>query len=134
MRRANHPDRHDPESQNGPGLRLFRTATLAWAVVLAWLAFRPSIGVEGGLPWDKANHAMAFVVLTALTGRGWPALSRTVLVLMMLAAGVGIELIQGLPQVGRDADVWDVVADAVGIAAGLALLSWLLRRRPGVRG
>jgi VanZ family protein len=103
-------------------------------MVVAWLAFRPSTGAESGLPWDKANHALAFVVLTTLAGRGWPALSRTMLVLIMLAAGVGIELIQGLPQVGRDADVWDVAADAVGIAAGLALLSWLQRRRPGVRG
>lgn len=127
MRRANHSERRGPESANGPGRRLFRTATLVWAMVIAWLAFRPSIGVEGGLPWDKANHALAFLVLTALTGRGWPGLSRTVLVLVMLAAGVGIELIQGLPQVGRDADVWDVVADAAGIAAGLGLLAWLRR-------
>ena len=134
MRRANHPDRPDPESRNGPGLRLFRTATLGWAVVVAWLAFRPSTGLEGGLPWDKANHAVAFIVLTALAGRGWPRLSRSVLILIMLAAGVGIELVQGLPQIGRDADVWDVVADAVGIAAGLALLGWMGRQRAPFRG
>lgn len=133
MRRANHPDRPDPEPANGPGLRLFRTATLVWAVVIAWLAFRPSTGLEGGLPWDKANHAVAFVVLTALTGRGWPVLSRTLLVLTMLAAGVGIELVQGLPSIGRDADVWDVVADGVGVAAGLVLLAWLRRRPAGLR-
>lgn len=126
MRRANHPG---PEPRNEPGLRLFRTATLGWAIIIAWLAFRPSTGLEGGLPWDKANHAVAFVVLTMLAGRGWPDLPRTALVLTMWAAGVGIELVQGLPAVGRDADVWDVVADGVGIAAGLAGLAWL-RRRP----
>ncbi|HYC98043.1 hypothetical protein [Brevundimonas sp.] len=71
---------------------------------------------------------MAFLLLTALAGRGWPGLSRTALVLIMLAAGVGIELVQGLPQIGRDADVWDVVADAAGIAAGLAVLKQLGRR------
>lgn len=131
MRRANHPG---PEPRNEPGLRLFRTATLTWAIIIAWLAFRPSTGLEGGLPWDKANHAVAFVVLTLLAGRGWPGLSRTALVLVMLAAGAGIELVQGLPQIGRDADVWDVVADAVGIAAGLAGLAWLRRRSSGPRG
>jgi len=128
MRRANHPAGPGPESRNGRGLRLFRTATLAWAATVAWLAFRPSTGLEGGLPWDKANHAVAFLLLTALAGRGWPGLSRTALVLIMLAAGVGIELVQGLPQIGRDADVWDVVADAAGIAAGLAVLKQLGRR------
>lgn len=126
MRRANHPG---PEPRNEPGLRLFRTATLGWAIAIAWLAFRPSAGLEGGLPWDKANHAAAFAVLTLLAGRGWPGLSRTALVLIMLAAGVGIELVQGLPEIGRDADLWDVVADGLGIAAGLTGLAWL-RRRP----
>jgi VanZ family protein len=71
-------------------------------------------------------------VLTVLTGRGWPAWSRIVLVLIMLAAGIGIELVQGLPQVGRDADVLDVVADGAGILAGLCVLAWM-RRRATVR-
>ena len=133
MRRANHPERPDPESRNGRALRLFRTATLTWAVIMAWLAFRPSTGFDGGLPWDKANHALAFVVLTTLTARGWPGLSRIGLVLIMLAAGVGIELIQGLPQIGRDADGWDVVADAVGVAAGFLVLARLARRPVAVR-
>lgn len=131
MRRANHPG---PEPRNEPRPRLFRTATLVWAIIIAWLAFRPSTGLEGGLPWDKANHAVAFVVLTLLAGCGWPGRSRAALVLIMLAAGAGIELVQGLPQIGRDADVWDVVADAVGIAGGLGGLAWLRRRAGGPRG
>ncbi|MBX9460196.1 MAG: hypothetical protein KL785_02860 [Brevundimonas sp.] len=97
-------------------------------IAIAWLAFRPSTGLDGGLPWDKANHAVAFILLTVLAGRGWPDLPRTALVLIMLAAGIGIELVQGLPAVGRDADIWDVVADAVGIAGGLAGLAWMGRR------
>lgn len=133
MRRANHPDRPNPDSRNGPHRRLFRTATLAWSVAMAWLAFQPPTGVDSGLPWDKANHALAFIVLTVLVGRGWPTLSRGALFLMMLAAGVGIELVQGLPQIGRDADVADVVADVAGIVAGLGLLAWLERAREPLR-
>lgn len=110
------------EGINGRMVRLFRTVTLIWAAIISWLAFRPSASVESGLPWDKANHAMAFILLTFLTGRGWPNMRTPTLVVIMLAAGVGIELVQGLPAIGRDADVWDVVADAVGIAVGLALL------------
>ena len=41
----------------------------------------------------------------------------------MLALGIGIELVQGLPAVGRDADVWDVVADMTGFLAGWGLLT-----------
>lgn len=130
MRRANHPG---PRPRNESRRRLFRTATLVWAIIIAWLAFRPPGGPEGGLPWDKANHAAAFVLLTLLAGRGWPGLPRVALVLIMLAAGVGIELVQGLPQIGRHADVWDVFADAVGIVGGLALLAWL-RGRPAATG
>jgi hypothetical protein len=128
MTRANHHPGPAPEPRNERAAGLFRTAALACAIVLAWLAFRPATGVDQGLPWDKANHALAFLVLTVLTGRGWSDMSRGLLILIMLAAGVAIELVQGLPQIGRDADVWDVVADGVGVAAGLAVLAGLRRR------
>ena len=132
MTGANHGPRSGPDPRNERAVRLFRTATLICAVAVAWLAFRPAVEVEAGLPWDKANHAIAFAVLTFLAGRGWPRLPPPVLVLIMLAAGIGVELVQGLPQVGRDADAWDVVADAVGIALGWAVLR-AGRRRSGLR-
>ncbi|WP_374600451.1 hypothetical protein [Brevundimonas sp.] len=104
-------------------------AAVAAGLVVGWFAFRPAMEVEGGLPWDKANHASAFLVLTVVTGLGWPRLSRLWLVALMLLAGVAVELIQGLDVVGRDADAMDVVADGVGILAGLAIL-----RVQGIRG
>ena len=82
MRRAN----HGLQSRNGPWLDRFRLAALAWAVIVAWLAFRPSTGLDVGLPWDKANHAMAFVVLTLLTGAGWPRWPWRQLLLLMMGA------------------------------------------------
>ena len=133
MTRANHGARPGPISPNEMRVRLFRTATLIWSVVMAWLAFRPVAAIETGLPWDKANHAAAFVVLTVLAGLGWPRSPGIARVAILLAAGVMIELVQGLPQIGRDADVWDVVADGVGIAAGLVLLAWALKRASRLR-
>lgn len=103
--------------------RFFRLAAVGFTLIVAWFAFRPAVDVQGGLPWDKGNHALAFLILTLLTGLGWPRMSRQWLVGLMLVSGVGIELIQGLAAVGRDADAVDVVADAVGITAGLVLLS-----------
>lgn len=118
---ARTPDRRD--------LRLiFRIAALAFAVVVAWFAFRPAMEVEGGLPWDKANHAVAFLILTILTGLGWPRLPTAFLFALMMVAGVMMEVVQGLPAIGRDADVMDVVADGVGTLIGLAAL-WVLSRR-----
>lgn len=109
--------------------RLFRLAAVVAALIVGWFAFRPAMEVDGGLPWDKANHALAFLVLTVLTGLGWPRLSQAWLVTLMVLAGVAVELIQGLDAVGRDADAVDVVADGVGILAGLAIL-----RVQGIKG
>lgn len=95
-----------------------QTITLVLVIAVAWLAFRPSGGADAGLPWDKANHAAAFAVLTGVTALGWPRAGFLRLSAIMLSAGILIELIQGLPVVGRDADVWDVAADMAGFGLG----------------
>lgn len=108
--------------------RMMRAVALVvWGVVV-WLALRPSTDIETGLSWDKANHALAFLVLTALTAIGWPRLRRLPLVALMMVAGCAIELIQGLPVIGRDADLMDVVADGAGVLLGLIVLAALDRR------
>ena len=101
---------------------MFRAGTIVFAFVVAWFAFTPSTGVESGLPWDKANHAVAFLTWTVLAGCGWPRAGFLRIAALMLALGTAVELVQGLPAVGRDADVWDVVADMTGVVAGWALL------------
>ena len=69
--------------------------------------------------WDKAQHAMAFAVLTAWALLLWPR--KTVPVLVgMLAFGAGIELAQWA--VGWRFGEWaDWAADAVGVGC-----AWLL--------
>jgi glycopeptide antibiotics resistance protein len=109
----------------------FRACTLVFAAIVAWFAFRPTAEVDAGLPWDKANHALAFMVLTVLAGLGWPRLSAAFLVLIMVVAGVGIELVQGLSMIGRDADVLDVVADTFGTLIGLLIIAVVGKRWSG---
>lgn len=134
MSGTNHGNRRTRLSLNGPGPGAFRAATLIVALVLAWLAFRPATGADVGLPWDKANHCFSFLVLTVLTGCGWPGLTAGRTAAIMLAAGIGIELVQGLPAVGRDADIWDVVADMAGFVLGWGVLVVARRRGwPGFR-
>jgi VanZ family protein len=114
---------------------MFRAGTVLFAFAVAWFAFTPSTGVESGLPWDKANHAVAFLTWTILAGCGWPRVGFLRLAAVMLALGIGIELIQGLPAVGRDADVWDVVADMTGFVAGWGLVVVArVRERLGLTG
>lgn len=71
--------------------------------------------------WDKAQHALAFVVLTGLALLLWPLHALRVL-LGMLAYGAGIELAQWA--VGwRFAEWADLAADAVGVWVAWVLVS-----------
>ena len=66
--------------------------------------------------WDKAQHALAFVVLTGWALLLWPLHTMRV-VLVMLAYGAGIEAAQWA--VGwRFAEWADLAADAVGVSVG----------------
>lgn len=75
--------------------------------------------------WDKAQHALAFVLLTGCALQLWPLRALRV-VLGMLAYGWGIELAQWA--VGwRFAEWADLAADAFGVlVAWMAVNSWWL--------
>lgn len=111
----------------GAPRRAFQAVACLLIVLVAWLAFKPSHGPDGGLSWDKANHALAFAVLTMVSARGWPGAGFWRLGAVMLLGGAVIEIIQGLPMIGRDMDGWDVVADMTGFALGWT--ATLARRR-----
>lgn len=115
---------------------LFRAVACVLIIIVAWLAFKPTAGADQGLPWDKANHALAFFVLTIICARGWPGAGIWRMAGIMLAAAAAIEIIQGTSLVGRDADGWDVVADMAGFIIGWITTIALRRigRRRSVRG
>ena len=77
---------------------------------------------------DKFEHALAFAALSAsavqLFERGR---ALVVVALGLLALGVGIEFAQGLLTTTRAMEGADVVADTVGIVAGLAVAFTPLR-------
>jgi VanZ family protein len=96
--------------------------------VAAWFAFAPVTAVAQPSGIDKVEHLLAFASLgLAAAFTADPGLRRTVLAAAgLLLYGGFIELVQTqLPT--RTADWADVLADGVGICAGLALAS-LLRR------
>jgi hypothetical protein len=79
-----------------------------------------------GLPVDKVVHVLLFGVVAAI---GMLAvIPRQWLLIGLLLQAVVSELVQGALLADRGADVWDFVADVVGIGAGLLVGGWGARR------
>jgi hypothetical protein len=78
------------------------------------------------VPWDKAEHFIAFYALTGLAAAAFPRRSLFLTAVSLSGFGALIELVQGTPLVHRDMDFWDWVADTLAIIAALApmLLVW----------
>ena len=97
-------------------------AAMAWAAAIAWLSLIPSPPqIAGLLGWDKLQHAGAYGLLTLLLAQ---ALLRSPLGgkggawwlagLAAVAFGGLLEILQLVTQVGRTAEWWDLLADALG--------------------
>ena len=96
--------------------------------VVAWFAFMPAQRVPEFTGLDKINHVLAFAALASTAALAFAA-RVPALVLALLGYGGFIEVVQSvLPT--RHGDWVDLVADAVGIAAGLLWVA-LLRRWTG---
>lgn len=111
--------------QQTRGWRLL-LALLLLAISYLALAPAPPRTLDSG--WDKANHLLAFATLAFSAHFAWTAarVRRLWAPAALLGYGVLIELLQSqIP--GRSADARDVLADALGIAAGLALAALLQR-------
>jgi hypothetical protein len=102
------------------GLQRLATAVLAVGVVgVTIVTLGPFQGAEQrfGLS-DKEAHAMAFFAVSVGLFLCAPHRRRLDLALMVLTFGVGIEVVQSL--VGRDGDIADACADAIGVFGAVA--------------
>lgn len=121
---------------------LDRLRAQPWALPLArWVFWLTGVGVfiaavipkEDHPPdifgWDKANHFAAFYTLGVLGAAAFPRVSLLVLGACLSGFGAAIELVQAIPFVHRDCDVWDWVTDTVGVLAALCPLLLALWRR-----
>jgi hypothetical protein len=115
-----------------PVLKISRLIWLARCAFFAALLFTfysaviPPTHAVQLVPWDKAEHFIAFYALTGLAVAGFPRGRLWVIAASLSAFGALIEFVQGLPMVHRDRDVWDWVADTLAIIAALSpmLLVW----------
>jgi hypothetical protein len=95
-------------------------------------AVAPATHVLRLAPWDKATHFIAFYVLTALAVAAFPKRNLVLLAALLSGFGALIEIVQGMPQVRRDRDFWDWVADTIAISSALlpmTLCWWRARAR-----
>lgn len=109
-----------------------RLALLAfWSAVIAilFLATMPANEAPDPTGWDKANHALAFYVLTLLAALAYPRRSLGWVALMLCGFGVLIEGVQTIPMLGRSTEFADLLGDIVGVLIGivpLAIARWRL--------
>lgn len=102
-------------SRHASLVRLGQAALTLDVFVICILVFGPFQGAEAhfGLT-DKEAHALAFYSLTWLSLLSAPRMRKVDIVLILMAFGAFIEVVQSL--IGRDGDLFDWLADAVGIA------------------
>lgn len=99
---------------------VFGLSVLVSVVVL----FSPGSDVPGAPPGvDKVVHFAVFAIL-AVTGR-WAGARLTPLAVALAGYAVASEIIQAYAPIARDGSLPDVLADAVGILAGLAAFAGL---------
>ncbi len=112
----------------------FAALTLLLLLCISYQALRPEPGSHSTLQHlDKLLHGAAFatLALTARLAAGTSGRALAAVVVSLLLYGAAIEVVQGFVP-GRDASGWDLVADAVGIAAGL-VLARVARQLPPLR-
>ncbi|MBF6991330.1 MULTISPECIES: VanZ family protein [Cupriavidus] len=110
-------------SLKAPPWRLLFWACAAAVLALSLMPPSQPLPTTG---WDKSNHLLAFGVLALLGRRAFAGHGLSLLLVLVVYGGV-IELLQGMTAY-READWLDLVADACGVLAGLAL-DWLWRGR-----
>jgi VanZ family protein len=117
-----------PWFEAAPVRKLAAVSLVLLLIIVSGLAFSPAPPPQLTTGWDKSNHFAAFASLTVNAMLVWRWARAAAIAAGLVGYGVLIELVQSqIPQRSGEAD--DVLADAVGIAIGLALSALLLRPR-----
>lgn len=108
----------------GLPLGLRWTAVAVSVAALFYLSLTPSDALPSVSMTDKVQHALGFFCLTLAYGLMFPR-ARTAVTAGVVCLGVAVEVLQAIMPFGRSAELGDLIADAVGIVAGLVLVRLL---------
>ena len=86
-----------------------------FAVVMALLPHPPNLPLDSY--GDKFEHILAFATLAFLANFGFPRMERLRLVERLSFLGAVIEVVQSVPDLGRDCDIRDWLADSLAVLA-----------------
>lgn len=101
-------------------IRLARACFAVCLISVSYLALMPVEHLPTVSTWDKANHFVAFFVLTNLLYLCFAKHPLINVVVWLTAYGLLLELLQGLSNF-RVFSYFDLLADVIGISAGLAI-------------
>jgi hypothetical protein len=106
--------------------RLLFWSAAIFAFVMAVLPHPPHVP---GSPSDKVQHIVAFATLGLLGAWAFPQAPVLRLLVRLSLFGALIELVQAIPQLHRDSDIIDRLADTLAAGLVLAAARWWGRRR-----
>jgi hypothetical protein len=117
-------------------MKLWTWLAIGWTLlilVLCWTPPRRLPMAETGMSFfhvvggDKIIHAGIFAVFSVLWRRATSPRSVPIIFVSGLALAIITELGQATSLVGRDGDLWDGLADTVGMAIGLVVASFWMQ-------
>jgi hypothetical protein len=100
---------------------------LAFALTMAFLPQPPSLPIDDY--GDKFEHILAFSVLTVFARIGFAQTPDHLILERLSFTGALIEMFQALPELNRDCDWRDWVADTLAVAVVLLVMRALPWRR-----
>ena len=106
--------------------RLIFWAATAFAFVMAVIPHPPHVPGE---PNDKVQHMVACATLSLLGAWAYARAPLLKIAIGLSLFGALIEVVQAIPELHRDSDVLDWLADTFACAAVLLLVRWRRSRR-----
>jgi VanZ family protein len=92
---------------------------LVAGVVFGSLQPNPPLVMPGN--FDKVEHFAAYFLLAGWFTGLYPRSTYWTVAIGLLVLGIGLEVLQGAMELGRVPDVFDMAANAAGVAVGVAL-------------